>query len=142
MDGTRFDDFTRALAAESSRRRFFKLLGGALGGGVALGALGGGALAKETKSGPALCQDYCQGQGLQGRDFGQCVSACAQAGGPPASPPPGTCPYEGGGALENEPCDPATENPCCNDPDGCGLSPCLQCLDYYEFGEFVCVYPN
>ena len=101
MDGTSFDRIAKALARRADRRALVRGLGAAGLGVVALGLGGAAAQAPQSR-----CRQHCRAQGLTGRDFGQCVSACAQAGGPPQQ----TC------VGEHQLCtppEPGQEDPCC-----------------------------
>ena len=136
MDGTHFDGIARALARGMTRRAAARGLAAAVGlGAVALG--GGGTAAKDPR---ARCRKYCRDLGHEGRDFGQCVSACARAGGPP---PAETC------VALGELCTPPVgdePNPCCN-PPGCEeLGHCNVCylVEYDENDNPVhrCIAPR
>jgi hypothetical protein len=104
MDGTHFDGIARALARGMNRRAAARGVAAAVGLGVV--ALGRGrAAAQDPRS---RCKEYCRAQGLEGRDFGQCVSACARAGGPP---PVETCVELG--EVCTPPLDENDLGPCC-----------------------------
>jgi len=79
MDGSRFDDITRALAAGASRRAVLRRLGAGLAG-VGLAAAGRGA----ARAAPSPCAAFCADQ--PGARGAQCRQACrACAGGPAAT---------------------------------------------------------
>ena len=105
MDGPHFDGIARALAQGMNRRAAARGLAAAVGLGVV--ALGRGeAVAQNARS---RCRAYCRAQGHEGRDFGQCVAACARAGGPP---PEETCVELGESCVP--PPDPDRDpGPCC-----------------------------
>ncbi len=104
MDGNDFDGIARALARNTNRRAVARGLAAAVGLGVmALGP--GGAAARNPRS---RCKRYCRDLGRSGREFGQCVSGCVRAGGPP---PEETCVLLGASCVP--PLDENDPGPCC-----------------------------
>jgi hypothetical protein len=76
MDGARFDDLTRVLAAGTDRRRFVRGLAAGLAGALTLGGRSAGA-------GPSPCAVRCAGE--PGAGGAQCRQTCNACAGGPAS---------------------------------------------------------
>ncbi len=105
MDGTRFDDLTRALALPRTRRAF---LGAVLAG--AAGALG-------SRVGPAAAAPKpkpCLSEGKKSKDPGRCCSNATSDG--------RCCGVEGGSCAVTGCCDPVSVTPICHD------GACVVCL--------------
>jgi hypothetical protein len=64
------DGLSKDLAGGMSRRRAFGRFLAGIGGALFLG--------KRASAGNNVCVQFCQAQGLSGRDFGFCVAASAQ----------------------------------------------------------------
>ncbi len=95
MDGQRFDQVTKALAAGTSRRAVLR----AALGGMSVGLLGLAGLAEAGAAGKRSCVEGCKKQFGSGRKRGQCISSCAKAKGGDTPPAPEFC-----GGFGNLPC--------------------------------------
>ncbi len=131
MDGTRFDDLTKTLANETSRRRFFKILGGGLAGGAL--AVAGVRSARVAAEGNSACVAVCEAMFPPGDARGECVSQGARGEGPCAVPQicQGTC-------VPPDPNDPEAVDPCSTIDTGCTCYPTT-----YNGDDLVyeCIFP-
>ena len=133
MDGTRFDDLTKTLANATSRRTFFKLLGGGVAGG-ALAAVGLRS-SRAAAEGNSACVAVCEAMFPPGPARGACVSQGARGVGPCAGPAPQICQ---GTCVPPDPNDPEAVDPCSALETGCVCYPTT-----YNGDEqvFECVFP-
>ncbi len=80
--GELFEELSKDLARGMSRRQaLWRFMGGFV---AAVGALLTGRPAEAQRRGNSVCVEFCRGQGLTEREFGQCVAASAHC-------PPGEC---------------------------------------------------